>query len=268
MKRLLLAFLFPTFAFAAADLSLLKDIMGEHFVLAWQLEHGTPGKLIIHADEKGVGFSTKKLAMSSGGVEEITVVTPTADTELIQNGNKVIQHANGLARRISVTYEKMDGFFNIDATVCDESTCYSYQVTATQGSSPGEVVGVKTFMAAHAGLHPITKIGGVVPADAKTLDVDDSSDPAEAAIMAPFCEPDTNICDLGYNAFPYDSARIYQTPLSRGSVVYDLIVGKGADTKLFTWEDKDGVFVFRNYQYRMPSSKKIVFLEHEAKRAP
>lgn len=125
-------------------------------------------------------------------------------------------------------------------------------------------VDVVQFMKARAGSYEIELAGGYKPDKVENLDVDVEGDPSEAAVYAPYCDPVTHVCDLGYNSFPYDKTKIQDNSPSADDKLYDIYVGDGATAKHYSWEEKDGKVVFRNYQYVL-ATKKTVTMEHQCK---
>jgi hypothetical protein len=120
-------------------------------------------------------------------------------------------------------------------------------------------VDTQAFMAAQRGTYQIVLAGGVVPLEGDSqAEIQPSSKPNEEEFTLPFCQPDG--CDPGWLYFPYQKTKITQ----EGNV-YKIAVELNGKIRHFSWEQKGGQIIFRNYQYRMINNN-VVTLEHVLKK--
>jgi len=269
-KKLLAWVISGFLAFSAAPVRAedeLQEILGNFPVLSWQNEAGVGGRITIQSNQDGVGIVSEPLSLASQPVPARKVLTPKDSTVLKKVGNVILQQGSIPDRRTAIRYEIFDGYLTINASICwPDGSCEVIDAVVTRGNAPGESVDVKAFMEAHSGAYDVLKAGGEVPSKPETLDLDTSGDPLEGAIYAPYCEPGSNQCDLGYTPFPYGTTRVFKTTVSPDRVVYDILVGSGTGLKYYTWEEREGRVLFRNYQYVLPTQKQTVCLEHEAQK--
>lgn len=130
-----------------------------------------------------------------------------------------------------------------------------------------EMVDVRQFFESKGGSYKVLKAGGETITKEETLDVDAVNDPNEAAIYAPYCEPGTNLCDIGYISLPWSETKVFKVTTSEGQSAYEILCGEGAAQKRYQWvELSDGRILFRNFQYLLPSTQKSVVLDHEVEK--
>jgi hypothetical protein len=145
-------------------------------------------------------------------------------------------------------------------------TCVTSLKAECAEEAPTEPVDAKIFFEARNGSYKILKAGGEAITKDETFDVDAINDPNEVGVYAPYCEPGTNLCDLGYISLPWTDTKVFKMAEENS---FDIVVGEGAAQKRYRWiEALGGPILFRNYQYTLPSSQKNVVLEHEVEKIP
>jgi len=246
---------------AAADYTLIKDILGSYPLLELNGSTRVSGRLDVVATDGGVGFVLTPLKMGTEIAPNENIITPKESTVLTRENNLITQQFRAGGATVKIQYEIHDGYFTVDSEVTTTLGIKITRAIATQGKSPGDKLDPKVFMERIQGEYVIELAGGSKPKpDIKTAIVDLEGDPTEGAIHVPYC-PSSGPCDGGYQSFPYDSTRVFQR-ITEDSNLYVILKGSGTKTIYYSWEDKQGIITFRNFQYRIFGSEENVCLEH------
>lgn len=259
----LLLLLFSTQAWAAAaDYTLIQDLLGTYKLLEWNGEASVAGTLTIFANDNGVGIKVKPMAMASTPAPDLIVSSPKQDTTLVRETALLRQDYHVGETKIRLEYHISDGYLEIYTESCVPGQgCSSNEAIVTRGGAPGTRLENRDFLSTLVGTYTILKAGGHVPkAGTNSGDVDGISDPSETAFYFPYCM-ESGACDAGYVGFPYVNTRVFRRTVGLDVEIFYLLVGEGNDAAVYSWEKKTDHVVFRNFQY--PINGEIVCLEYQ-----
>jgi hypothetical protein len=89
--------------------------------------------------------------------------------------------------------------------------------------------------------------------------MDVTSDAEEADFELPFCT-DTG-CDPGLYSFVYKNTEVFTKKFRDGRTFYSIVTKNGPKVLLFGWEESQGLYYFRNFQYLLQGNR--VSLEYQ-----
>ena len=253
--------------YAAADLSVIRDLVGQYPVLEWNGNPRVAGRLTVTADANGVGYRMEPLGMGSAPVHTVSVVTPIAETTLTREGNRIIHRHKDMR----VEYRLENGTLEISSGDClfwdgDTKACHlSSHISLSTGRSSGEKLEVKAFAESLKGSYRIELAGGVAPKEINnTGDVTPES--TEVVFTMPYCPPKSGaVCDPGYLFLPYEHTQVYRRALGAAGEIFVILVKDGTKLGHYSLEREGDRYTFRNFQYPLDGQK--VAMEHVLRKA-
>ena len=262
MKRLSLSWLtaltFSLFSHGA-DYNVIQDILGKYPVIELNGDFSVGGEAEIFLTDTGVGYKLSPIKMASHSVPAQEVSTLKAATAFQKDANTITQdfHTNGTS--IKIEYQIFDGYLTIKSDSCLDSHCEISSLTLTKGRAPGESISAKEFVESVRGAYKIESANGKVPyvgSDMGQIDIDGN----DGVFSFQYCLP-TGGCDPGDQFFPLGATQVTRTKISEKHFIYTILLNTDNKVSRYTWENNDGLIIYRNYQY-MLSNSEVIALEH------
>jgi len=243
-----------------ADFNTFDEVAGGFPVYAIDGNENFSGVVELAVSAEGVGFKMSEL---QGPVAEqpalvTSLFTPKEGTTVKKEGTQIIQEFLSDDLNTRIEYELKGTRIEIQASQCRKNANCQLTLINT-GVGVGDEVPASDFFKSIQGKYEITKVGPGAPHGPKGADISVSAE--EANLTFPYCADSGGACDPGYIDLTLADTKVSKRSVARGHVLATIV----SDGKRYTWEERDGRFFFRNYQYETFTGDKIV-LTHEMKK--
>ncbi len=232
--------------YAAADLSLLKDLTGLHPLGSLQLSNQVSGLYEIVATAEEIGVRIK------GDPRSFTL--PAENTVLTRAVNKIIQESISGSTLLTIVY----ALPTVTIKHCVLEACKEVLINGVP-SPFGTSVDPKTFFTSIAGTYRIDTINGQPAHPNVTGEVlVTSNEEAESSMQ--FCLPSGSCID-GYTQYFFSQMEIFSKSLSPTRSIHTFFMKEGEKRREFSWEQNEGLLTFRNFQFESRDAGRIS-MEH------
>ncbi|MEZ4751245.1 MAG: hypothetical protein R3B54_11680 [Bdellovibrionota bacterium] len=235
----------------------LDGLRGEYPLLDYDGDGLASGLVQIISDGNVMGVYVSGLALASQPARPMSVLTPTANTEIAEDSDRVTQRYRDGRGSSQIEYTRHEGFLEIRTEVCVEGDgCERSILYAGQTASPGSEIDYENFFLGSAGTYTIRSAGGVPPKPENEGAIVDGN---FGYLMLPYCEPG-GACNPGYIFVDRATTRFFRREVQGLSQV-DMVLSANGSTKFYSWTEREnGEVLFRDFQYRLNEAR--VCMEH------
>ncbi len=233
-----------------------QEVAGRYPLYGLDGNSDVTGVVEVRFSEKtGFGFQLSDLYSPTELPSETSVFSPEKGTSFRKEGNQVIQEYKSDELSVRIEFVRNGKQIGLHASRCPKGgNCL---LTVINESDPqGPEGSAAEFFKSIQGKYRIESAGNEVPHEGNnSADVSMSSE--EANFTLPYCAAGGGACDPGYIDLTLSDTKVYRKAYNRSHVLYTVI----SDSKIYTWEERDGKIFFRNYQYEKVTGE-VVVLTH------
>ncbi|MCB0419268.1 MAG: hypothetical protein H6617_07420 [Bdellovibrionaceae bacterium] len=235
----------------------LDALRGEYPILEYDGDTLASGYVQIISDENVIGVYVSGLALASRPALNLSVLTPSANTDVSEDSDRVTQRYSDGRGSSRIEYTRHTGYLEIQTEVCVEGDgCERNTIFAGQTGSPGTEIDYDTFFLATAGMYKIQSAGGAPPKPENEGAIVDGN---FGYLMLPYCEPG-GACNPGYIFVDRASTRFFRREGTAGTQL-DMVLSQNGAVRYYSWTERgDGEVLFRDFQYRLNEAR--VCMEH------